>query len=211
MIQASWGERPEERDDPEFRERAAAHREVFGRVYELITGDSQDGPHPYAGQTTQTIHQRVHGRGGHTSPESIAADPWKARIRPGRAGYRCLKTIYATGNPGADQVRLDMAEAFAIDELRTTYNKQRPIRQPGRPAPRPAQGRIGRRRPRRLPGRLLGFLTLAGFFTYLAARVVAGMDLPWPAAPWVVSPMAGVLLGWLTFWKIHRSVRKILR
>jgi hypothetical protein len=105
-----------------------------------------------------------------------------------------------------------MAEAFAIDELRTTHNHQRPIRRPGKPAPRPVPQRpTARRRPRKVPGRLIGFLTLAALFTYLSARLLVAMQLPWPAVPWVGAPMAGVAFGWLTFWKIHRSVRKILR
>lgn len=190
-------------------------RRVFGYVYELFTGDPQDGPHPYVGKTTQTIHQRVHGPGGHTSPGEVAQSPWKARILPGRAGYRCLKTIYATGNEVEDQMRLDLAEAILIDELRTTYNDQRPIRSPG--APRPASSGIVRDRPARrrearrpVPVRAIGFLLLAASITYLVARVVVSMALPWPAAPWVVAPVIGVGLGWRVFWAAHRRAKRLM-
>jgi hypothetical protein len=206
----------------EFHFDRPRRREVYGRVYEVITGDPRDGEHPYAGQTTQTIHQRVHGPSGHTSPASIGKDPWKARILPGRAGYRCLKVIYATGNPGADQVRLDMAEAFAIDALKTTYNGQRPIRssgpQPKRPprepaAPRPLTYReqVARRKSRRFRAKLIGLLFIVALFTYAAARVAVAMQMPWPAFPWIAAPVAGVTLGWSSFWYLHRSLRKLTR
>lgn len=44
-------------------EPVARPRRVYGYVYELVTGDQRDGAHPYAGQTTTTIHRRVHGPG----------------------------------------------------------------------------------------------------------------------------------------------------
>jgi hypothetical protein len=190
-----------------------ARRPVYGRVYELITGDPQDGLHPYVGQTTTTIHRRVHGPNGHTSPQSIAKDPWKARIRPGRAGYRCLKTIYATGDPGSDQVRLDMAEAFAIDELKTTHNDQRPIRPvgdaPRRRTSKPATRSVRTKR-RRAPARVWVFLILTVVFTFLTARLTVAMHLPWPAVPWVASPAVGVGLAWRVLWSMHRKARRLL-
>lgn len=171
-------------------------RRVYGSVYELVTGDPQDGPHPYAGQTTTTIHRRVHGPGGHTSPESIAKDPWKARILPGAAGYRCLKRIYATDNPGADQVRLDMAEAFAIDELKTTHNQVRPVR----PAPGPVARPAVARKPRKTPWRLIGFLLVWVAFSIVAGRAAAAGH-----APLWIAPLAVLIPAWLAFLRLHRA------
>jgi hypothetical protein len=196
------------------------HRRVYGFVYELITGDPQDGPHPYVGQTTATIHRRVHGPNGHTSPDEIAQAPWKARIRPGREGYRCLKTIYTTGSEVEDQMRLDLAEAILIDELKSTHNEQRPIRPPSArrrsPAladrPRPSATLPARRHARRRPPfRVIAFLLLVTTITYLAARLVVAMELPWPAAPWIVAPVAGLGLGWKIFWETHRRARRLMR
>jgi hypothetical protein len=199
----------------EFPAARRQRRQVYGRVYLLITNDPRDGLHPYVGQTTTTIHQRVHGPNGHTSAASIDRDPWKARILAGRDGYRQLKVIYATDNPGADQVRLDMAEAFAIDQLKTTHNDQRPIRTgssavaaPRRPVRSSARRAPARHRP---PARLFVFLALAAFFTYLSARLVLAMELPWPAAPWIVAPTVGIVLAWQVFWWLHRNTRRLTR
>lgn len=189
-------------------------REVYGRVYEPITSRPEvHGRHPYVGQTRQTVHQRVHGRGGHTSALSVAKDPWKADILPGRAGYRVLKTIYATGDPGADQVRLDMAEAFAIDELNPTHNTQRPIRpapepRPPRPPSRRELAELSRRQ--RTRARLVCLLVVVAIFTVLAARVTSGMQVS-PSFPWFASPALGVALGWPTFWWLHQQVRRLAR
>lgn len=173
-------------------------RRAYGYVYEVITGDQRDGLHPYAGQTTTTIHQRVHGPNGHTSPASIAKDPWKARIRPGRAGYRCLKVIYATDNPGADQVRLDMAEAFAIDELRTTHNDRRPVRPPSTAAPAPRKPRA-ERRPVKVPWRLVGFLLVWASLSTIAGALAGANHLPiWVGIPVVLIP------AWRVFLRLHR-------
>jgi hypothetical protein len=176
---------------------ATGRRRVYGFAYEIFTSRPDiDGEHPYAGQTTTTIHQRVHGPNGHTSPAEVAKSPWKARIKPGRAGYRCLKVIYATGDPGADQVRLDMAETFAIDQLHTTYNIVRPIRppadvrQPRKPAtvhtvPKPH-------------GRMVGFLLVWAALSLLAGRVAAAGHLPiWWAA-------GAVVIAWPVFLRLHR-------
>ena len=171
-------------------------RRVYGYVYEVFTSRPDiDGEHPYGGQTTTTIHQRVHGPNGHTSAASVAKDPWKARIKPGRAGYRCLKVIYATGNPGDDQVRLDMAEAFAIDQLKTTYNIKRPIRPAGEPVPQPPRPR----EPVRIPWRLVGFLLVWIAFTTLAGRALAAGHAPLWLAPLVV-----LLPAWFVFLRLHR-------
>ncbi len=208
-------------DTAEIPVRQPRRRAVYGRVYEVFTTRPDiDGPHPYAGQTTTTIHQRVHGPNGHTSPGEVAKAPWKARIKPGRAGYRQLKVIYASGDPAADQVRLDMAEAFAIDELRTTYNTQRPIRSPGtprpvrpRPASRPLPARAvaAQRRRVRVRFRMAALLALVLFFTYLSARVAVAMRMDSPAFPWVAAPIAGVAMGWSVFWYLHRAFRKLTR
>jgi hypothetical protein len=196
---------------------APARRKVYGYVYELITGDPQDGEHPYVGMTERTIHQRVHGAGGHTSPESVARDPWKARILPGRAGYRCLERVYDTGDAGENDRALRRAEAAWIDRLRTTHNDVRPVRPPlHQPQPLGSPNRkvvpAGRRkRRRRMPVRFVAFLILAAVFTTLAARLIVAMHLPWPAVPWTVAPAIGVLLAWRVLWSVHRSFRKLMR
>lgn len=198
----------------QFAAPGTRRRRVFGYVYEVITGDPQDGPHPYIGQTTDTIHHRVHGPSGHTSAQEVAENPWKARILPGRAGYRRLKTIYATGSPVEDAMRLDLAEAILIDELKTTYNIQRPIRSgrhPQEPRPQARNSRVTARRRRRPPVRLVMFLLVVAFFTYLAARLIVAMQLPWPAVPWIAAPALGTWFGWLVFWRVHRNVRKLTR
>jgi hypothetical protein len=181
---------------------------VYGRVSELITGDPRDGLHPYVGQTRLTIHQRVHGSGGHTSPESIRKDPWKARILPAAAGYRLLRTVYATADPAQDQDRLNALEALMIDELRTTHNTVRPIRSPGQVPPvRVPQPRESRR----LPFRFWAFAVLACALIALVARVVVAMHLPWPAAPWVASPVLGVVVARWLLTSLQRETRRLTR
>lgn len=196
-------------------------RAIYGRIYELnLRNPDPDEEHPYVGMTTErTLHERVHGRGGHTSPEEVAKNPWKARILPGRAGYRLLETVYDTGDPVENDRLLRRAESYWIDRLRAKYNKVRPIRPFGDPLPArpraarpivvmtPAQRR--RRRSRRL--RVASCLMLMATVTMFAARVVAAMELPWPAAPWIASPVIGIVVGWLVFWRMHRAVRKLVR
>lgn len=184
-------------------------RRVIGHVYELITGDPQDGEHPYVGYTTQTPHQRVHGPNGHTSPASIAKDPWKARILPGKAGYRILERVRDTGEGDrANDAALRRAEAFWIDRLRPTHNDVRPVRPPlhetgpvplARPRGLTAAERERLARRRRARRRVIAFAVLAALGTFLAARVVLAMHLPWPAAPWVASPALGMAAAWFVF------------
>jgi hypothetical protein len=206
--------RPPEREPV----RPAPRRKVYGYVYELITGDPVDGEHPYVGMTEQTIHQRVHGPGGHTSRESVARDPWKARIRPGRAGYRCLERVYDTGDPAENDRALRRAEAFWIDRLRPTHNTVRPVRPPAHetqpPKRRPAAPRPPARRRRRVPARALVFLFVALTFSLIAGRAVAYVTTAghWsPAVPWIVGPVVGAFLAWRVFWSAHRSLRKLMR
>jgi len=192
-------------------------RRIHGRIYETIESGQRDGEHRYVGMTEQTLHQRVHASpSAHTSRASVAKDLWKARILPGAAGYRLLENVYDTGDPAENDRALRRAEAFWIDRLRPTRNTVRPVRPPGdRPAPRakgPTRQEIAeQRRRRRATRRLLAILAIGAFFTYLAARVVIAMQLPWPAAPWVVAPVVGVAAGWLVFWHLHRAVRKLVR
>lgn len=204
-----------------YGERPRSSR-VYGRAYELFTTRPDlDGEHPYVGKTRQTIHQRVHGRSSsaHTSPQSVAKDPWKARIRPGRAGYRLLETVYATGDVAADERELRRVEAFWIDRIRPTHNTVRPVRPPVHTLParapraprrayRPSAPRehTGRTRARR---RVSGFLALFAVTTALVAWLVAHMDLPWPAAPWVASPVGGLLLALPAFSRLDRTVRRV--
>lgn len=193
-------------------------RAVYGYVYELITGDPQDGEHPYVGLTERTIHQRVHGDGGHTSPGGVGRDAWKARILSGRAGYRCLERVYDTGDQDENDRALRRAEAFWIDRLRPTHNEVRPVRPPLHEPQPPRRagaartpGAVRPRPARRIPARAITFLILVAFFTALTARLIVAMHLPWPAVPWVVSPMLGVVLAWRVFWYLHRSVRRLTR
>lgn len=210
-----WGDplpgRPEpvEVYEPPPATRPAGRRAVYGRVYELITGDPQDGPHPYVGMTTQTIRRRTHGPNGHTSPASVAKDPWKARILPGPGGVRLLENVYDTGDPAENDRALRRAEAFWIDRLRPTHNEVRPVRPPAhhpRPAKRSARPTV--RRARRVTFRHVALLVLIALATYLAARVTLAMELPWPAAPWVVAPAVGVTSGFLAYARIHAIGRK---
>lgn len=202
-------------DEP-VDEAPASGRPVIGYVYEIVTGDPRDGEHPYVGKTRNTPHQRVHGRSGHTSPASIAKDPWKARILAGRAGYRVLEKVRDTGaGELANDEALRRAESFWIDRLRPTHNEVRPVRPPvhevsGRPAPRPVRlteaqirARLKRRRATR---RLVAFVVLAALGTWLVCRVVLAMDLPWGAAPFVAGPAVGTLLGWFAFLHLDRAL-----
>lgn len=187
-------------------------RRIYGRVYELILRGQQDHQHSYVGKCTTTIHQRVHGPNGHTSRASAAKDPWKADILRGSAGYRLLETVYDTDTPAENERALRRAEAFWIDRLRPEYNIVRPVRPPGdRPAPRPRREPRMVRRPRRrrINLRVPALLALMLLYGWMTARVAVNM--PWPQAPWIASPIGGVALGWLTYWKIHRSVRRLLR
>lgn len=197
---------------PTARPATPRNRQVFGRVYELITADPQDGPHPYVGQTTKTIHHRVHGPGGHTSAESIAKDPWKARILPGKAGYRLLETVYATGDRLADERMLDRAEAYAIDRLGTTHNKVRPIRPPVHEQPAKPRPKARPRRAKR-PGRtrLLTFVTLVALLLVFYGVRFAGVAWDNPATPWVATPIAAVLTAWALYFGCRSAVRKIKR
>lgn len=203
-------------------------RAVHGRIYEVITRGQPPDSHAYVGKVTAptTIHQRIFGRSNsaHTSPESIARDPWKASIVPGRAGYRLLETVYDTDDEAENDRALRRAEAFWIDRLRPAHNIVRPVRPAGeKRAPRLAYAERGplapltarpaparRRKPRKI-GKPIALLALIAAFTFLTAYVLLMMKLPWPQVPWVGAPVLGLALGWSTFWKLHRSIRRLLR
>jgi hypothetical protein len=196
-----------------------AARPIYGYVYELILAGQSDADHSYVGMTTTTIHRRVHGSSGHTSAENVARDPWKAGIRPGCAGYRRLEIVRSTDDPAEDARALRRAEAFWIDRLRPVHNDVRPVRPPGERIPRSRANRGTRpiatarpaRRRRRKMGKPLAMLALIAAFTYLSARALLMMQLPWPQVPWVGAPMLGVALGWSAFWRMHRALRKLVR
>lgn len=190
-------------------------RPVYGRVYELMLRGQSPDTHEYVGKVKAptTIHQRVWGKSSsaHTSPESVARDPWKATILPGRSGYRQLEVVYATGDAMEDDARLRRAEAYWIDRLKATRNIVRPIRPAGKAIPpprRPARSAVLPRRPAMRP-RVFVLLALALAIGYLTARVA--LYMPWPAAPWVASPVAGVMGAWWLYGRVRREVRKILR
>lgn len=196
-----------------------AARPIYGYVYEVILAGQSDDDHSYVGMTTTTIHRRVHGPSGHTSVADVARDPWKAGIRPGRDGYRCLEIVRSTGDPVENDRALRRAEAFWIDRLRPLYNDVRPVRPPGERAPRPRRGRSGRpstprrpaRRRRRKLGKPIALVLLIAACTYLSARGLLMMELPWPQVPWIGAPVLGVAFGWSAFWRAHRSLRRLFR
>lgn len=198
---------------------------VYGEVYELITGDPQDGPHPYVGKA-KDAYRRVYGRSpsAHTSRASVEKDPWKARILPASRGFRVLERVPATGDPVADEQSLRLREAYWIDRLQTTYNDQRPkyehgkrgaVRRPTRPvdAPRPpSKAALAERRARaRVRRRAAGFLLLFAVATTLAVRVVTRMELPWESAPWTVGPAAGAVAAFFAFRWLSTAVRIVTR
>jgi hypothetical protein len=204
-------------------------RPIYGRVYEVRTSSQPPDSHAYVGKVVAptTVEMRIRGTSAsaHMSPSSIAKDPWKADILPGRDGYRVLEVVRMTGDPAEDDRALRRAEAFWIDRLATLYNDVRPVRpatalrpppipvRTSRPAParltaRERNAMVYRRRARR---RLSMVLAMATLFTYLAARVMIAMALPWPAAPWIVSPVVGIAAAWYLFWRAHRTWRRLAR
>lgn len=208
-----WGD-PSPRDNPEPRpDRPHGRPPVYGRVYELFTGDPRDGEHPYVGQTTTTIAKRVRR---HKSADDIARDPWKARIVDGPRGYRLLETIYSCGVVAEDARALRRAEAFWIDRLRPTHNDVRPVRprlgDPLPPRPRDAgahpQRRAVRRR-RSFPWRAALFLLLTTMTAVPTGLLVAAMHLPWPWMPYVIALVAGAPLGWRMTAAVLRGGRRL--
>jgi hypothetical protein len=195
-------------------------RPIYGYVYETILRGQTDAWHSYVGMTTTTIHQRVHGRSGHTSAPAVTKDPWKAGILPGRAGYRCLEIVRSTGDCAENERALRRAEAFWIDRLRPVHNDVRPVRPAGevrrKPTSADASQRVSARsapRRRRKPIRARAVLCalIVAVSIALVARFVVLMDLPWPAAPWVAAPVLGGAFGWTFFWRIHRAWRRLTR
>lgn len=199
---------------------SAGSRPIYGYIYEAIVSDLPLDQHAYVGMTEQTPHQRVHGPSGHTSPASIAKDPWKARILPGRAGHRILERVRDTGDPAENDRALRRAEAFWIDRLRPLYNEVRPVRPPGtsaQPATRPRGNRssaVSVRLPQRrkpVPPRAILCAVIVAVSIALVARFVVLMELPWPQAPWIAGPVLGGAFGWTSFWRIHRAWRRLMR
>jgi hypothetical protein len=214
-----------------------ARRPIFGFVYELKTRGQAPGTSAYVGKcvgpTPKAVQERVHGSSAsaHTSAQSVARDPWKADILPGRDGWRILERVYVTGDPEADEAALRRAEADWIDRKKTIHNGVRPVRpfgeqprpvprhrvapQPARPRPVSAREQQRRAREaarrRRTAWRVVAVLLLAAVFTYLAARVVVNMHLPWPSVTWWLPPAIGVALAWVTFWRTSKAVKKLTR
>lgn len=202
-------------------------RPIYGYVYELFLTGQADTDHAYVGMTERTPYQRVFGSNGHTCPASVAKDPWKARIRPGRDGYRILERVRDAGDPAENDRALRRAEAFWIDRLRPLHNDVRPVRPPGYVPPRrvptkadgsrPAGPRSSNRSPapsrRRRPvrARAVVCLLIVAISIALAARFVVLMELPWPQAPWIAGPVLGGAFGWYSFWNIHRAWRRLTR
>jgi hypothetical protein len=214
-MQAEWGD---VRDawEPE-PVRAAPSGAVFGYIYETIERGQRDGEHRYVGKTEQTIHERAHGRAGHTSKASVAKDPWKANILPGRRGYRCLEVVRDTGEGyQANKRALARAEAFWIDRLRPARNKVRPVRPPSNvPEPAPVAERAPLPLPR-MSGRRVVFLLLAAGWTWLLAVPLSAAHLP-ALVPWIACPLLGLMLSWKVMSAVtkrtdraRRRVRRVL-
>lgn len=193
-------------------------RPVYGFVYELILAGQSEGDHNYVGKrvgrTEAAITSRVHGKSAsaHTSPQSIARDPWKADVLPGRAGWRKLETIYDCDDPAENDRALRRAEADWIRRLNPRHNDVRPVKRIGgdrRPGRAPAAPRPARHRSRRSVAKpaFLALFTIA--YTILVARLMVAMALPWASAPWVVSPAAGLVLGWRTVFTVCRMLRRL--
>jgi len=217
-----WAGAPGDRSAaPEPRRR----RMAFGRVYETIEAGQRDGEHRYVGMTEKTLHQRVHGPSGHTSPASVAKDPWKAGILPGRAGYRLLETVYDTGDPAENDRALRRAEAFWIDRLRPSRNDVRPVRppvsaRPVAPPPRAARPtapsltyreRAARRKRRMAALKFFALIAAMALSVALAIRAAALLDLPWTQGPAILAAAAGAYVGWNVFWFLHKHLRKLTR
>ena len=230
----SWGRHSA--DDPRrtIREEIFQHdagpvgpRRIIGFIYEAMLRDKPDTYHAYVGKcegaTEAAVTKRFHGRSpsAHTSPQSIAKDPWKADILPGRRGYRILERVRDTGDDRENDRALRRAEAFWIERLRTEHNVVRPARpadgRPRRPtrapqaAARPAPRRqpTARRPPKQSKVGALVFLIVG--FTALAAFLFHLLQLPWPAVPWVGSPVIGLTLGWNTYVSAHKKARQARR
>lgn len=202
-------------------------RPIYGRVYEVILRDQEPGTHAYVGKAVVplTPHMRIYGASAsaHMSQASIAKDPWKARI----VDYRVLEVVRTTGDRDEDDRALRRAEAFWIDRLNAVHNDVRPVQAaastkrrrpelppprvsavPLRPTARQLNQMAARRRARR---RLAAVLALAAIITYLAARVVTAMELPWPYAPWIAPPAVGIGAALYLFARMRKAWRKLTR
>lgn len=192
---------------------------LFGYVYELVLVGQPAVVCEYIGKTEQTMADRMRG---HRSAEDIARDPWKARIKPGAAGYRILERVRCTGDGyDADRRALLRAEMDWIDRRRPLKNDVRPVRPRGEAVrERPTETRAERVRPvvrrtaaeRRARRRAIGFLVLVAVLTGQAGRLVAGMALPWP---WWASALTALVLGvtvaTLVFLRALKFARRLRR
>jgi hypothetical protein len=198
---------------------------IYGLVYELVlTGQPDDqttyiGKARWQGSAARTMAVRMRG---HRSAEDIARDPWKADIARGAAGYRVLERVRCTGDgSAADEAALRRAEADWIDRRRPLHNDVRPVRPRVGSAPIPHPLRVAARpvRPARRPTpadrrarrNASLFLALSVILTLVAFRVVAAGAAPGSVAPWVASPIVGVIgAGWL-FLSARSKLRRITR
>lgn len=195
-------------------------RRIVGFVYEAILRDQAPGTHAYIGKvmgaTQAAVTERFHGGSpsAHTSPESIRRDPWKARILPGRSGYRILERIRDTGDPEENDRAVRRAEAFWIDRLRPEFNVVRPVRPPAtvrQPAPRPrkpapARGRAAGRDWRRALAPAAIISLMIAYAVSLAVFLHMG-GATGPIA-WVLPPAVSVFLTWRTVTRVERRPRR---
>lgn len=195
-------------------------QEVYAYVYELVTGDPQDGSHPYVGKAKDP-RERVYGRRptAHTSRQSVAKDPWKARILPAPHGFRVLETVPATGDPIEDERTLRTAEAYWMRKLKATHNDQRPAYDSaGRPVsrrlttPRPAApARRARRtsasrRVQRARGCAFLSLFLAALFVLIRVCLAGGLS---GVSLWVVAPVSALFVAVYAFGRLDRLLARI--
>jgi hypothetical protein len=209
--------------------RAQPAGRIFGYVYELVLAGQPDDQCSYIGMAQDMARRMAATGSGHRSPTSIAKDPWKADILPGKAGYRILERVRTTGFGEVDDERaLRRAEADWIDRRRPVHNDVRPVQPRTEPQVGPrnligyaspkaklvsarvtAEQERKARADRRARTRAAFFLLAFAVFTTLAAWFVGTMHLPWPAAPWIVSPVLGVVGAFWLFNAAGSGYRKV--
>lgn len=189
----------------------APTRRIYGVVYELVLSGQRTDETSYVGKA-KSMRARMAATGtGHRSPSSIAKDPWKAHILPGRAGYRILERVPATGDKHADEAALRRAESDWIDRRRPTYNDVRPVRprvHEAQPRKRPARQQRARSRARR------GWLTLlvvAVLYAIPLANVLSVVLAAWPIAPWIATPVIATMFAWSTVRAFFCFTRRVAR
>ncbi len=190
---------------------------LYGVVYELVLTDTPPDVCEYVGKARNMKTRMAATGSGHRSARSIAKDPWKARIRPGAAGYRILERVWSTGDDRLDEAALRRAESDWIDRRSAKRNDVRPVRPrvheaPPRPVKTVPRRTVAQQRAAtRARRRGFGFLLLFAAYAGLLARALSATPWPWPPTPWVVSFGAGAFFAWATLWWCVRTARRLSR